>query len=239
MGYRDETDQLRAKVERLESELADARARVDRLSGLAPASEDAGLTTTPSTLLGGPKHVRTVRELDYAITDEGFEAIARLYRERRPGVTVSQVGAHLSAPGLDVRRRDGRTEIALSTSLAHLLAIPFSAGGVLGPLSALFTFGVAHDAFFRGMSEAHALWMLPVGVSVFFLLGLRSARARAKALVPEHHALAEAVAEIASRHRDERAPDAAAAPHVRVDTSHEEEPAIDESTAEPKTRAAE
>ncbi|MGE0788355.1 MAG: hypothetical protein AB7S26_21960 [Sandaracinaceae bacterium] len=218
MGYRDETEQLRAKVTQLEAELADARGRVDRLTGLAPASDDPGLTTTPSRILAGPKTLRTVRELDYELSDEGFVAIARLFEQRRPAARVTQVGGQLTAPGLDVRRGDGKTTIAVSTTLAAIAALPISIGGVLGPFLSLVTFAIAHDFVFRTMSEAHLFWMLPIAVTLAFLSGVRIARGRAKTVVAQHHALAEAIAEVASRHR----PPAA---KVRVDTSFEERPA--------------
>src|SRR4051812_10041461 len=87
MGYRDDQEALRSRVDQLEGDLADARDKIAALTG----ERAVGPEPAPSRLTGAPRGVALERVLDYEIDDEGLERIAQLVR-RHLGVTVAQVG---------------------------------------------------------------------------------------------------------------------------------------------------
>lgn len=226
-GYRDETENLRHRVAELEKELGEAHDTIGRLTGVTD-EDPPGTVETRSRLLDAPATVRFVRELDHEITEEGFEAIGNLLRSQRTvvvPVVVQQVGRTLTGPGFSLESKDGVTRIELTADLRGLSLAAISGSVLGGGFAGLATFAVVHDAFLRTLAEAHALWMIPLGIGAAFL-GFRKMSADiAKRRARQHRGTFEAVCEVASRHR------VAAPAKVRVDI--EEEPAEHEREAEP------
>jgi hypothetical protein len=96
VGYRDETEGLRQRVEVLEEELGQARATIARLTG--ESVKVAIDSDKPNWFVGAPVRLELERELPFEVSDEGYEAIAELLRQRYPGAIggVAQVGRTLT-----------------------------------------------------------------------------------------------------------------------------------------------
>jgi hypothetical protein len=133
--YRDETETLRAQVEKLEGELASANQQVARLRGEAPGS--AAGTAGPDKLVGEPLVFDEEHVLPYRLTEQGYEAIAALLKERL-AVDVAQVGSTLKGtvragvgPTFSLTCEGDTTRVKLRTDLTHA-ARQHALGGVAG-----------------------------------------------------------------------------------------------------------
>lgn len=136
MGYRDETDGLRARVAELEQELGDARARIRQLErGPAPGGGIGRL------LLGGPSTLVHEIEIDGEVPEPAHEEMVEALRERFGMVgQTTRVGRTLAwttlgAPTqrfveISVSARKGRTLIRARERLSNQAGGLF--GGVVG-----------------------------------------------------------------------------------------------------------
>ena len=236
-GYRDETETLRARVTELERSLGDAHDTIERLTrGAPPRAEGVEEHATRSAILGGPGTLRLERPLDFELGDDGFQAMAGLLRARGRG-RVEQVGRTLTAPGFSLRVDDGTTHLALRGLFDGLGPASLATSALGGGFAGLATLAIVHDLVWRGLTEAHALWMIPLGIVLAFVALRPHFRGRAERAERETRALFEVLVEIARRHA------VAAPPRARVAVeAHEEpaepEPAAPTSTREPKARRA-
>lgn len=124
MPYRNEADGLRVRVQELEGELAEAKEKIARLEGKGVSTETA--SDQASWFTGVSPTMRLERELDLEITEEGYEAVAELLRQRlgEQG-TISQVGRTLTYkyPGVEIRVQrtgQGKTRVHLNDSRGGL-----------------------------------------------------------------------------------------------------------------------
>jgi hypothetical protein len=155
MGYRDDKQAMRQRIEQLEGELESAHQTIARLKGHIHerASDDA------ADLLG-KQTVHLRRELEVVLDDQGMEAIATMLRTRLPQGQVSMVGRtlHCKLPtgALQVMRHERFTEVVVDDNHPQprwakalgglgfavlggpLLAAPFAALGV--PEAALIAY---------------------------------------------------------------------------------------------------
>lgn len=134
MAFRGENDALRARVEQLERDLADARRR----HGSAAPSEGGAA----EALLGGPLAISRSLDLEGELDEDGFElAVERLRTAYLSVGEVSRVGRTFTwslAPGRNATRsvdvtivaRNGRTRIRIVEKLGQLAGGLF--GGIVG-----------------------------------------------------------------------------------------------------------
>lgn len=220
MAFRDETEQLRARVAELEGELADAHDTIARLTGATSSSDDS--LDSRNGLLDAPGFVKRVRLLDHELDDEGLEAVAAVLRQRT-GAVVQQVGRTLSAPGVNVESKDGLTRIEVSGDLSGFTLTALAATTLGGAFSGLTAFALAHDLWLHALSEAHALWMVPLMMALLWLPSRAFARRLAERNAKRVVATFEAVCEAAARHP--------AKPKVRVATDESEEEVVEVEAA--------
>lgn len=154
MSYRGDDDAQRARIVELERELDAARAQIATLRGEAPGSAP-GTTLEQSRVSGGPsRYVREVT-LPHAITETGYEAIAKVLRERL-GKNASQVGRTLTVPGTFALTREGdgvrlRLEADWRTAAGGVLA----SGGLAGGFGGLVSAGLLADVLNHGLGWHH------------------------------------------------------------------------------------
>ncbi|MBX3271458.1 MAG: hypothetical protein KF729_14420 [Sandaracinaceae bacterium] len=226
-GYRDETETLRARVTELERALGHAEETIARLTRGAPERADGVEEhATRSAILGGPGTLRLERVLDFELGDEGLVAIAELLRARGRG-RIEQVGRTLTAPGFTLRVEDGTTHLALRGLFDGLGPATLATSALGGGFVALATLAIVHDFVWRGLTEAHALWMIPLGIVLAFFALRPLYRQRAERAERETRGLFEALVEVARQNA------VAAPPRARV--ALDEEPATE---TEPAERAA-
>ena len=173
MTYRDDLDAAQARAVALESELAEARAHIDRLEGKSSSQAlvkvgDQALATsreeypTSSKWLGAPSSLKLVRELDGEVPDTAYsELVETIRRVLRNVGTVSVLTGSLAwsantpgngvGPFIDVyfTIRDGRTTIRIDERLGNL------AGGIFGGIGA----GVGVGGI---MAPISTLWITPL-----------------------------------------------------------------------------
>ncbi len=232
MGYRDETETLRARVSELESELTEAKDTIDRLTGAAPTEPAAPGTdeVIPSRVLDGPGRITLSRELDLEVDDEGLEAIAA-HLTARYGVQVRQIGRSLQAPGFSVTQRDGKTRITTTNDYGGLSVAAITVSGLIGGFLTLVTFALAHDLFARGLAEWHLLWGAPLMMALVFVFGRQLASKGARSEATKRRATFEAIVELAKKHGRK------ATPKARVEVEAETEGDEVEVEARPATKA--
>lgn len=233
MTYRDETETLRAQVEKLEGELAVANEQVARLRGEAPGS--AAGAAAPDKLVGEPLVFEEEHVLPYRLTEQGYEAIAALLKERL-AVDVAQVGSTLKGtvragvgPTFSLTCEGDTTRVKLRTDLTLLRASTLSGawlGGLLGGLPAI---GIILDMAHNGISSPlHALWVVPTlligaGLGMRKLTAKRAREGRAK-----HSGTFAALLDVAAQHRLA----AASGSRVRVEVAAESSGAAEPAESE-------
>ncbi|MFK7999731.1 MAG: hypothetical protein AB8H86_09045 [Polyangiales bacterium] len=134
MGYRDESDALRAKLAAKEAELAEANAKLAAFQGEAP-------TEKANAFLGAPTKLVVERTFARPMSEELLEGIVRILRERsdnlgrmeRLGDTVSwtstpQGGSAHQPLEVTIERRGDETFVRIRERLGQY------AGGIYGGL---------------------------------------------------------------------------------------------------------
>ncbi len=219
MGYRDETDPLRARVQQLEEELSSARDTIARLQG--ETAEAELLIDEPGWFSGVPPQLSLQRELPFEVTDAGYEAIAELLRARLGAAgQVSQVGRTLSyqIPGIQLKI----TRPAKGRTLVRVGADHRGTGALLG----LSTVGAVFIGLAPLVAILKGLGFTPVSLVVALPLLLAASFSGLRALLRRQvyksraklAGVLESVAEIAAQHAQRpRARVAAAAEAARRD----------------------
>ena len=219
MGYRDETDGLRARVSELEQELSEARGRIRELEGGASAGKGID-----RLLLGAPSRLAHEIELDGELPHAAHEEIVEALRERfavlGQTTTVGRALAWttLGAPSqrfveVSVSVRKGRTLIRASERLGNLAGGLF--GGIVGGAGG-GGLGLIVPAAMALGGSALAPWVAVVwvpaiyaAVRVGFARLARRRDAQLRAAVDELSAIArEHVSQSRARVRVERSADA-------------------------------
>jgi len=224
--YRDETETLRAQVQKIEGDLAAANEQVARLRGEVPSAP--AVVAAPDKLVGEPLIFEEEHTLPYRLTERGYEAIAALLRERA-SLEVAQVGSALTgtvrsgvAPSFSLTCEGDTTRIRLRTDLSMLRGSALSGPGLMALLGGLPIFGVLMDLAHNGVgSPLHALWVVPTlmlgaGYGTRKLAARRAREGRAK-----HSGTLAAVLDVAAQHRLTQP--SGAAPQIRVEVTAEEE----------------
>jgi hypothetical protein len=236
VGFRDDSEALRAKVAKLEGDLAGAQATITRLEGRAPKS-DEGATITRSRLLDAPSGIVLERVLPYAIGEEGYEAIAAAARAQL-GVQVAQVGRSLHAgQALSITREGEHTRVRVAASWGVLGGGPIAAAGLSGTFAGMATFALMHDiahASPAALLAGAVAGLLAVGTS-FGWITRRGARAAAHKNVERYRGLFETVVSLAEEHAS-RGSDVRA--RVEIEPEEHEETPAEETTAAPTARRA-
>jgi len=140
MAYRDETERLRARVEELEDELADAH---ERIAELEQPDEPVHARTFGEQLAGGPLKIIEERTLDGELPVDAQEDLVEALRKRFNTLgQASSVGRTLTWMGasaqnqrqleVSVSARNGVTTIRVMERLGNLAGGLF--GGIVGGL---------------------------------------------------------------------------------------------------------
>lgn len=204
MTYRDENEALRARVERLEGDLATAEERIAKLSG-EKTRDTVEREVRESRFTGASSGVTLVQTLPYELDTEGYEAIAALVRERMK-VEVSQVGRSLTTPRdvFSLRREDGKTTIRIHGDWSGLAGSIVAAGGLTTLFGGGPILGVLHDVGVHLHSPAfsmlHALWLVPTLASGAAWLARKRVQTLAKTHLELHQGAFEAVLALAEKH---------------------------------------
>lgn len=163
MSYRDESEALRARIEVLESELADAKERIRELSGegaKAPSGKNAIWLAAPLQLL-------LERELDVEPTPEVIDRLTALFRADLPaGTTTNGSGTFAFRHG------------TLQASLAPIgggrsrlrLFVDHTALGMVPPSLALMSVLLAVAPVGATAGPIAVLAMVPIAWTLLFLL---------------------------------------------------------------------
>ena len=213
MAYRDERETLQARVDELQSEVAEAKGTIARLRGETTKQPQSAGEVDPKT--GMPFVLRLERELPFEVSDEGLVAISQLLDVRMPGGTVSQVGNTLryQRGGFEllITRTADRTHIRLTSNDRAALETASAPGLVLGFFGTMIA-GVA--------LELGLLW-IAIGMVLGALLGgWLSARASRRLVVrqrPHVKASFGQVLDVAESHRK---------PSTRRIAAHNAEPDV-------------
>lgn len=198
--YRDETENLRARVAELEAQLSASEQEVARLRG-EEAATGAGGAGQVDALVGEALHFVDERELPFEVTDAGYEAIAALLRQRRPG-QVGQVGRTLEGGGLSLTSGDGHTRVRLETDLRYRRRAVLSLPTLAALLGGLPIVGLLLDlAHHTSVSPWNAAWAIPLLAGAVAVGARRNVAEHARTARTEHAALFEAVVSLAEKHR--------------------------------------
>ncbi len=167
MTYRNDSDALRERVQKLEGDLASANETIERLKG-ETAETSPGTQIEHSRFVDGPSLFAREELLPYEISEEGYEQIADVLRTRLAATNVSQVGRTLTVPGVFSLTREGTsTRIRMTGTWSHLKQATLAFGGLAGFFGGLMSAGVLADIANHG-----GPWYLP-----FFVLGIAPALA--------------------------------------------------------------
>lgn len=231
LSYRDESDALRERVERLEGELASANATIERLAGRAKETSP-GTKIEHSRWIDGPSLYVREEVLPYAISEEGYEQIAELLRTRLGHTNVSQVGRSLVVPNaFSLTREDTSTRIRMTANLSNMAAGPIALGGLAALLGGLPAIGVAADAIAGGAPwyvPLVAMLAIPGMIGGAVLLGRKKTSKNARTTVQNMEGTFEAILSAAEEHRLQ--------PGVRARVQTLEED-VEEVEVEPPRRA--
>lgn len=217
MTYRDDTETLRAQVQKLEGELAAANDQVARLRGEVVAAPSG--SAAPDKLVGEPLVFDEAHVLPYRLTEQGYEAIAALLKERM-NIDVAQVGSAMKGPGFSLTCEGDATRVQFRSDLRALRGSALSGAGLMAIFGGLPTLGILLDLAQHGVgSPLHALWLVPTlvlgaGYGTRTLAARRAREGRAK-----HSGTLAAVLDVAAQHRLTRASTAAEASRVRVEVA--------------------
>lgn len=227
MAFRDDNEALRAKVDGLSADLAEAEGVIAKLRGergdddSAPERE----ATEWSSFLGTERKLTSAVELPHEIDTEGYEAIGALLAERF-GHNAAQVGRQLSAPGFSLSFGDGVTKIRLTTDWTGVPSGTVVGTGVLGVLGTLVPASLAHDWLHMTPLQIAAVAAVAFGVAaVGGGVGLRwRARRQIEREARAHRGAFERILEIAEQHR-------VGGPRVRIELTTDRGDAPDEVEA--------
>lgn len=165
--YRDDRAALEANVERLESELEDARVRLAQIDGVSIDEDRVEIDEVLGSPgpLGVPQSLGLRAELDRALSPERLEQIAAMLRLRL-SLPVTVVGGAITSPDgrFSLRSIEGRTELRLDSTFTQAERAHW-VGVALGTLATAALSGVLlHEA--AGINAAAALsnllWIVPV-----------------------------------------------------------------------------
>lgn len=219
MTYRDETETLRAQVEKLEGELAAANEQIARLRGEVPALPTG--TAAADKLVGEPLVFDEERLLPYRVTEHGYEAIAALLKERL-NMDVAQVGSAMKGPGFSLTCDGDTTRVQLRTDLRLLRGSTIAGGSLMAIFGGLPTLGILLDLGQHGVGNPlHALWVVPSLVIGAGLGARRLAARRAREGRAKHEGTLAALLDVAAQHRRAKSSSAADASRVRVEVASE------------------
>ena len=221
MGYRDERDGLRVRVEELESELAASKAREVALQG----DDERDVLPEPKVgLLGVPLRLRMRREVPFKVSQEGLDEIAKLLRCRLPKASLHQrptgVVQTLSTHEVSVQHTEEGTTINLSTLLRNGIREAMVAWVVMSTLSIT----MAGQSI---LPSAFTMLALPVVVVGSLFVAGAFMRWYAKRHRRELMALFAAVADVAEQYRV-LAPQRIAQQGLRLVTEDDEQRLLEE-----------
>lgn len=210
MTYRGEEDAQRARIAELEREIASKDAEIAVLRGETPPAQP-GTTVEHSRIAGGPsKYAREVT-LPYTISEEGYEAIAKVLRERL-NLNAAQVGRTLTVPGVFALEREGEgTRIRLAADWRGMAAGVVSVGVLTAFFGTLMSAGLLVDIVNHGLGVLHsasvdeAVVVSVLGIATTLTAGAswgtrrRTARAGAK-LLADYEGTFAAIVALAEQH---------------------------------------
>lgn len=200
MPYRDESEGLRLRVNELERELAEARDTIARLEGRGAT----GLTESsePSRFTGVARTQVLRRDLDFEITEQGYEAIAELMRQRMRA-TPALVGGTLSYrwQGFEIRvlkTGENRSRVELTNDAGPLsIGVAAAALGMAFLCTVPFA-GVLADL---GHSPMAVLVALPFVLLASYAAARTLFKRRQEKLQTGRAGFFESVVQVASQHR--------------------------------------
>ena len=217
MGYRNESEALRAKLALKEAELAEANAKLEALQG--PGAEQKS-----NAFLGAPTRLLHQQLFEGALTEERLEKIVRVLRQRsdnlgrmeRLGDTVSWTSTpagNAAHQPLEVilERRGESTHVSIRERLGQYAGGIF--GGLLGGLGGGAMPGVVALTFALGLSPI----AIPMVAVAWFGAVYLGARGIYKSIVTRHAKTnTGTLAAIAEVMRSEPAGGAQSSPRVRA-----------------------
>lgn len=225
VGYRDESDALRAKLAAKEAELAEANAKIAAFQG-------EGSTEKSNVFLGAPTKLIVERTFGTPLNEELLEKIVRVLRERsdnlgrmeRLGDTVSWTstpqGSSAHQPlEVMIERRGDKTHVRIRERLGQY------AGGIFGGLVGGLGGGGVPGAI--GLSFALGLTPVAIPMVAFAWVGAvyLGARGIYKSVVSRHAkrnaGTMAALAELMDSAPRVRAPDKSSAQEKNVDNADE------------------
>lgn len=239
VGYRDEQEALRAKVDHLERELDEARREIDRLRGEPSTDSGSGKTAGPGAFwLGAPTRLRFRRSLDGELRADDHEAIVEGLQELFDAEgSVSVFGStfrwSLRPPAINrvvdvrIKSKDGRTTIQITERLGNLAGGLF--GGIVGGVGGGGVAGVAMAA-----AALAGAWAAPLA-GVLWIVGTYGAvRTGYHALVKRRAAqLVRAAEQLEAAVRSGALGGAVdGAPRARVEATQGDEPARDDMSTQ-------
>lgn len=209
-SYRDDREALHARLEETERRLGEAQEELRALRGENGVRPEDETRTDKSKITGMPKGTCLRRELPFAVSSAGYEAIAAAYGRVMPHVAqASQIGKTLTIKGVDGTLTLRPTEAGGTT-----LTVDVSHSGIAFVQVALATLGTAFTVpFFKlaGLPPQAFVMSAPViGAGSFW-----ASRKLSQLLIGNHRdklaGLVETAAAIAEEHRE--------GPRVRVETT--------------------
>lgn len=167
MGYRDEEDAQRARIDELERKLDAATQEIAVLKGETHIAAP-GTRIERSRISNGPTYFERELTLPYAISELGYEAIAKALRTRLK-LNATQVGRTLTVPNVFTLERAGAgTRIRLTGDWRGMPGGVVLATAMVGGFGGMMTAGALADILTHGLGWVHSF---PVDVG-FVTLGV-------------------------------------------------------------------